>query len=370
MRNFILSIALCLITISGITQDYSCTFEYKHLTGTLEDKGGVVIDLMVTGNSILGSITYPGIIDKTGIAAGYQLSGSLKGSLDEHNVAVISEYEENTIVGEFSGKFQDPFTGTFRDSRNGNSFSFKLTESYPEGSIQLKSLCLNRDSVLLDTIEAPFAHIVLNLILPEKGTGYDNTRDIIIKNFFGSEMPDELSDAALLEEYSKQYFESYISANREIYDGGHSFSWEKTVTSMVSLNTKDFLSYRIDSYGYSGGAHGMGISRFLVFELGNDKQLLPEDIFIEGYEKEMSKLLERQFRIRYFVGPEQSLTEAGLFENTIYPSQNIYLNEQGIGFYYNPYKLAPYSMGAIYIFLTYDLLEPLLKFDTKVWDLF
>ena len=88
--------------------------------------------------------------------------------------------------------------------------------------------------------------------------------------------------------------------------------------------------------------------------------------FIPGFEDELSKLLERKFRINYFLGTGQSLTEAGLFENNIHPSENYYPAANGIGFCYNPYELAPYSMGAIYIFLILEDLEPILKKESPL----
>ena len=130
---------------------------------------------------------------------------------------------------------------------------------------------------------------------------------------------------------------------------------------MVCMNRDGILVYRIDNYGYTGGAHGLGISRFLVFDLIEMTQLSLNDIFIPGFEDELSKLLERKFRINYFLGTGQSLTEAGLFENNIHPSENYYPAANGIGFCYNPYELAPYSMGAIYIFLIYEDIEHIRK---------
>ena len=113
----------------------------------------------------------------------------------------------------------------------------------------------------------------------------------------------------------------------------------------------------------------MGVSRFLVFDTEDMMQLMLDDIFSSGYEDELSKLLERKYRIEYYLGPEQSLVEAGLFENTIPPSDNYYLTANGIGFYYNPYELAPYSMGAINIKLSYMELMPLIETDSPLMRL-
>lgn len=350
-KPVILSVFL-LFAFFSHSQEYRCNFQYKQMSGKVGKEKSIIADLIISGNQINGTYVFK--------QAETIVTPRLEGTIDEHGIANITEYTGNIATGTFTGMISSAFAGTWRSSGGEKVLSFKLKEAYPEGSIALKGYCLDADSALLDTADIPFAHLYLSLLLPVDAEPSSPIRQLIIRSFFGKDMPG-IDEDSLLFSFSKQYFSDYYNSNIDIYDGGYSFNWEKTVSSMVSMNRDGILVYRIDNYGYTGGAHGLGISRFLVFDLFEMTQLSLHDIFIPGFEDELRKLLERKFRMNYFLGDEQSLTEAGLFENNIYPSENYYLTANGIGFFYNPYELAPYSMGAIYIFLSFEDLEHILK---------
>lgn len=323
----------------------------------------LIVDMVISNNEIRGSCVFPGLKFEEGPFAGLTRTGRIEGIIDERGVASITAYTQNIESGEYSGMLGKVFKGTFREARSGMSLAFNLEEAYPEGSIPFEGYCLNMDSVLLDTIGSPFAHLNLSLLLPPDKHDFAIVREAVIKTFFGKQMIDSLADDSLLQFFGMDYFARYVNANRDLYDGGHSFNWEIINTGTIGMNRDGLLVYRSDSYGYTGGAHGMGISRFLVFDSRRMKKLGLEDIFIPGYDDELSKLLEQKYRIQYFVGPEQSMLEAGLFQDSIPPSNNFFLTENSIGFYYNPYKIAPYSMGGITISLTYEEMGSILRED-------
>jgi hypothetical protein len=355
-KPVILSILL-LIALFSHSQEYNCNFQYKHLIGKVGKEKSIIADLNISGNQINGTYFFK--------QADTIVTPRLEGTIDEHGIANITEFTGNIETGTFTGMISSVFAGTWRSSGGEKVLSFKLEEAYPEGSIALKGYCLDADSALLDTADVPFAHLNLSLLLPVAADTPSSIRQTIIQSFFGQDMPG-VDEDSLLFSFSKQYFNDYYNSNIDIYDGGYSFNWEKIVSSMVSMNWDGILVYRIASYGYTGGAHGIGISRFLVFDLIEMTQLSLNDIFIPGSEDELSKLLERKFRMNYFLGAEQALTEAGLWENNIHPSENFYLANKGIGFCYNPYELAPYSMGAIYIFLVFEDIEHILKKESPL----
>ncbi len=350
-KSIILSIIL-LFALFSQAQEYNCNFQYMHMSGKLGKEKSIIANLIISGSQINGSYIFK--------QADTIVTPRLEGTIDEHGIANITEYTGNIETATFTGLISSSFAGTWRSSGGGKVLSFKLEESYPEGSIALKGYCMYADSTLLDTADTPFARLDLSLLLPLDAEPPSPLRHMIIKSFFGKDMPGTDQDS-LLFSFSKQYFSDYYNSNIDIYDGGYSFNWEKIVSSNVSMNRDGILVYCIDSYAYTGGAHGIGISRFLVFDLIEMRQLSLNDMFISGFEDELSKLLERKFRMNYFLGADQSLTEAGLWENSIHPSENFYLANKGIGFVYNPYELAPYSMGGIYIFLVYEDIEHILK---------
>ena len=320
-----------------------------------------IVDLVIINNEVRGSCMFPELRFEEGPYEGLIRTERFEGIIDEHGVASIEAYTQNIVAGEYSGVLNNLFKGTFRSAKAGKSGSFSFKESYSDGVIPFKGLCLNKDSVLLDTVGSPFAHLELSMLLPDDRPELELVRKAVIKTFLGEEMEESIPDDSLLLYFGMEYFGKYVNANKDLYDGGLSFNWEIINNSDIGMNNNGILVYRANNYGYTGGAHGMGISRFLVFDTYEMKEIELEDIMIPDYENELSKMLERKYRLRNMLGPEQSLVEAGLFDNHIPPSSNFFLTENSIGFYYNPYKIAPYSMGAQVISLTLEEIAPLLR---------
>ncbi len=368
MKNLVVTCLVCFISIGIFSQEYACGFAYKHMSGILGNDA-IILDMLIINNEVMGSCVFPDLLVESGDLEGLIRTNRLEGFIDENGVATLQAYSQNIEVGEYSGRLGEEFSGTFRELKSGISLTFDLEEDDYSESIRLKAYCIDRDSMLIDTAGSPNAHLRMSLLLPEKAASMAELRQSIMKAFFGQPLPDTLSDEYLLPAYATAYFTKYIESNKDLYDGGHSFNWEIITSSYVNINTNGFLVYRADNYAYTGGAHGMGISRFLVFDNMANKKLELNDIFDVGFEDELSKLLERKYRIEYYLGPEQSLTEAGLFENDIPPTANFHFTYNGMGFYYNPYELAPYSMGSISIIIPYDELLPLMKIDSPVMRL-
>lgn len=360
-----ITIIVFCITLISYSQEYDCSIAYKHMSGYVGNDI-MIVDLQLSGNEIIGSCVFPDRKFVEGELQGLTLTQGLRGSVDSHGVASLEAYIQNKLVGVYSGIFGQVFKGTYRREGSNATKTFHLNEDCGQSSICFKGYCMDRDSVLLDSVGSPQAHLKLSLLLPKDDQATPELRQCILDAFFGREINDSLPDDSLLKVYCKKYFRKYVEANRDLYDGGHSFNWEIIVGSTVSMNRNALLVYRTDNYAYTGGAHGMGISRFVVFDLEANKQLKLDDIFAAGYEYELTKLLERKYRESYYLEPEQSLSEAGLFENEIPPSQNFFLTENSIGFYYNPYKLAPYAFGAIQISLLLEELIPLMQIDSPV----
>jgi hypothetical protein len=51
------------------------------------------------------------------------------------------------------------------------------------------------------------------------------------------------------------------------------------------------------------------------------------------------------------------------------PNDNFFITGGGIGFFYNPYEIAPYSSGSTEIFLPWEEILPLLKKESAVTPL-
>jgi len=350
------------ISFIVLTQETDCSFEYRHYEGIV-DHDTAVMDLMVLNGEIKGSIAYPERnISYHGNTIIY--AERLEGELDHYDVATLESYPAEGETGEYSGTFGQTFQGTYRAARVNKGQPFKMVENY-DGSIAFNGYCINRDTVLLDTVDSPQAKLELAILLPEDGS-LEYIRNAILQDYFHNEDLFDQPDHKLLPLFCKQYFNRYIESNIDIYDGGHAFNWEMSGITSVSMNRNGLLVYRADNYAYTGGAHGMGISRFFVFDTEQKVKLEVTDLFHEQGMEKLGNLLENKYREMHYLNEDEALGEAGLFDDHITPSPNFWITESSISFFYNPYDLAPYAMGSITISLHVAQIRDLLREDAPV----
>ena len=60
---------------------------------------------------------------------------------------------------------------------------------------------------------------------------------------------------------------------------------------------------------------------------------------------------------------EENLAESGFLVDTISHTENFYVNNDGIGFFYNVYEIAAYATGSTELFCTFYDLKKILRPD-------
>lgn len=130
----------------------------------------------------------------------------------------------------------------------------------------------------------------------------------------------------------------------------------------VIFNESNILSYDISRYTYTGGAHGMETTQYLVFDLKTGDKLSQSAIFAEGFETPIAEMLKKQIMKDKELETEEEMLMNGYFmiEN-IFPNENFYLDTEGITFMFNPYEIAAYSNGQTKATLSYEQIAPYLR---------
>jgi len=164
-----------------------------------------------------------------------------------------------------------------------------------------------------------------------------------------------------LDEAATLYLGEYAKARAS--DKAYLYSWEAMITGEVLLERPTQVTVSIDSYVFTGGAHGMTKTQQLVFDAATGKQLALADFFAPGFESALDKLIERRFRQMKGLAANEALNgqKGGLFENAIHHNENFAVTGSGIRFVYNQYEIAPYAVGQISIDLSFDDLKGILK---------
>ena len=98
-----------------------------------------------------------------------------------------------------------------------------------------------------------------------------------------------------------------------------------------------------------------------IFDKNSGKELTLNEVVKTP--KSVKKLVERKFREAWEILPNGSLNEKGFwFENDKFSLPvNVGISNDGLQFYYNPYEIGPYAMGATDIILPFSELKNLMK---------
>ena len=145
------------------------------------------------------------------------------------------------------------------------------------------------------------------------------------------------------------------------------YSYYKGIESHVQLYKKHLLVYRIDYNEYTGGAHGVYMSTFLNIDLHTLSPVRLDDLFVNDYKEALTDLLWNQLMADNKVTTRQEVEDMGYTSTgNLEPTENFYLSDKGITFYYNIYEIAPYVMGPVEITLPYEIMSHLLSDDTMI----
>jgi hypothetical protein len=130
--------------------------------------------------------------------------------------------------------------------------------------------------------------------------------------------------------------------------------WEATFDGKVLFEDTNKLTLALDSYLFTGGAHGYNATTFLNFDKRKSKQIEATDLFrdLESF----TSYAEEQFRLQQKIPAKTTINSTGfMFENDMFHlPENIGFSEEGIQLYYNQYEVASYADGPILLTLPYQ----------------
>lgn len=163
-----------------------------------------------------------------------------------------------------------------------------------------------------------------------------------------------------IELLADEFLKDYEGFRKEF---GSELPYQFDLSCSVPLNRPGYLTVDISWDAYTGGAHGMHHTEFLVFDTATGKRLKPEDVFVPGFATVLNRLIDAKFRqMKGLLKTERLDGEKGtLFENVIRHNDNFALGDKGIVFFYNEYEIAAYAFGPTEIELVYGELQDILK---------
>ncbi len=145
---------------------------------------------------------------------------------------------------------------------------------------------------------------------------------------------------------------SYIKAGvKETENMGLSLSLDQVNRLMVLSESQQLLTLAFYHYEFAGGAHGNYGTEVVTFDKRNGKQLLLTEILTPAGISALPGLLAKAAKAQFGVTGTQTLEQAGFFKNSIPVTKNFWIDNAGLGFWYNPYEIGPFAFGDIVLFI-------------------
>jgi hypothetical protein len=223
---------------------------------------------------------------------------------------------------------------------------------------------------------SPYPAVVIEKavpLMPEKGGGGpklelsmtlldpagEGLGPLLQELLYGGKPPQEYADALILD-YQNFYHEAYGSLPQ---DGAglppSMMEWSYGEIHRVQSNPPLMVVDRSKEY-FTGGAHGMREREYFVMDSAEKQRLSLKDLFLESAGAPLKALVEDALREYSKLSPGEPLSAGHYFDDSVEVSENFFLAPEGIGFHWNPYEIAPYSVGFIEVVVPYERLQGLL----------
>ncbi len=139
-----------------------------------------------------------------------------------------------------------------------------------------------------------------------------------------------------------------------------SLGWEAKIDGEISYEDAGIIAVKIESYIFTGGAHGQSTTRFLNFDKKKAVQLEASELFKEG--SSFLAYVEREFRLQEQIPDNTSINSTGFMfeEDEFYLPETIGYTDVGIQLIYEQYEIASYADGPITLVLPYAEIRPYL----------
>lgn len=326
---------------------------YKKYYGTVGNYP-VVMDLLIIDTVVSGTYHY--------LSA--RIPIPLSGRFSNGKIT-MSEKSMGRTTGTFEGALgkNGGFTGIWMKNTKDKSLPFKFTEGYSNGAIKLE---VDVVSVRHKYAGSEYSLDYSYMVIGPKGNA-DKKMEAGINTALHNDFTPDFDRARefriAMADTKKYSFEREIkeAVNNNSAPGyspmnNHYFS----TRAEVLMNDHYILTIAELHESFTGGAHGFYGTENYTFDTRTGKRLKLDKAFIAGYEAKLASRVEQLIRETYELKPSDPLTEMGLYEDKLVLNENFYVKEDGIGFTYMPYEIAPYAVGQIEAFIPFSELISLI----------
>ena len=191
----------------------------------------------------------------------------------------------------------------------------------------------------------------------------NNAIDAYLYHTLGDFLSDEQLSLQSLDEYAMALINDYKQLALEFDDFNQ--KWNIDIATELKNNNDYLISVLCSVESYMGGAHPNHWKNFLNFDATTGKKISWKDIFTDQHK--FIEIAEAGFRKERILTTDADFEREGyFFKDGIFSlPENIGYTSQGILLIYNPYEVAPYSMGSTEFVIPWEEVKDILKDDFK-----
>ncbi|MGP9545230.1 RsiV family protein [Psychrobacter sp. AOP7-B1-25] len=153
--------------------------------------------------------------------------------------------------------------------------------------------------------------------------------------------------------------DSFVNSQFQDMPDGMSWGYNLMIAPDYLGHVDDFELFEISSYVYTGGAHGMPYSEYLVFDPSTKKQVMLDDMLISGKKTRFEALAYDAYKTWVKTVAEDVSSYEKNWPFTL--SSNVTLTGTGISIRYQHYSIGPYAYGMPVLNIPYSKLDKVIK---------
>lgn len=138
-------------------------------------------------------------------------------------------------------------------------------------------------------------------------------------------------------------------------------NWERMQQMQLLFNEQDIFCAEKLIYAYTGGAHGLTNTSYLLLNTHTGLPIALSDLIVPDAIPVLTTLITNKLKTQFGLEITDSLSTNGFFVDVVRPNDNFYVCPDGVGFVYNTYEIAPYAKGLIRVSFSWNELSGMLN---------
>jgi hypothetical protein len=259
---------------------------------------------------------------------------------------------------EFGDKAQDNKKREEDPAFQGSSVAYEITKVEERGGP-----CVEDESRACVEVSIAYPYILEGADKHVLDSLNHNIQSTILDYAFFSERPDDFE--SLISEIQSEY----ESVNKDFPD--YKTPWQLEISADIIYQDSLFISVASTIYSFTGGAHPNSSQVYRSYDLATGRAITLADLLEKGYEMDMNEAAELEFRMTKQIPPSRDLDDEGYFfeGNRFKLNNNFAIMNRSLLFYFNPYEIGPYSLGATELELKLTDYVKLIKDGSVIEDL-